>query len=111
LLRSALYISPQKIALGAMRAGFEYYRAFNEDALVNQSKLQIPVLVLAGDLYPAFGGDVPGNPVLNGVKALAENVNGTVVPLSGHWIPEEQPQFVIEQLVNFFEDNTTNTSQ
>jgi hypothetical protein len=35
-----------------MRAGFEYYRAFNEDAeqnkaLVNQSKLQIPVLVLA----------------------------------------------------------------
>jgi catechol 2,3-dioxygenase-like lactoylglutathione lyase family enzyme len=39
-------------APGAMRAGFEYYRAFNEDAeqnkaLVNQSKLQIPVLVLA----------------------------------------------------------------
>ena len=71
-----------------MRAGFEYYRAFPIDAeqnkaLVNESKLQIPVLVLAGDFYPAFGGDVPGNPVLNGVKALAENVNGTVVPLSG----------------------------
>ena len=102
-----MYISPQKIAPGAMRAGFEYYRAFNEDAeqnkaLVNQSKLQIPVLVLAGDLYPAFRGDVPGNPVLNGVKALAENVNGTVVPLSVHWIPEEQPQFVIEQLAKFF---------
>jgi pimeloyl-ACP methyl ester carboxylesterase len=104
-------------APGAMRAGFEYYRAFNEDAeqnkaLVNQSKLQIPVLVLAADFYPAFGGDVPGNPVLNGVKALAENVNGTVVPLSGHWIPEEQPGFVIEQLVNFFGDsNTTNTTE
>jgi pimeloyl-ACP methyl ester carboxylesterase len=104
-------------APGAMRAGFEYYRAFDEDAqqnkaLVNQSKLQIPVLVLAGDIYPiAFGGDVPGNPVLNGVKALAENVNGTVVPLSGHWIPEEQPEFVIEQLVNFFGGNTTNANQ
>jgi pimeloyl-ACP methyl ester carboxylesterase len=102
-------------APGAMRAGFEYYRAFNEDAeqnkeLVNKSKLQIPVLVLAGDFYPAFGGDVPGNPVMKGVKALAENVNGTVVPLSGHWIPEEQPGFVIEQLGNFFGDsNTTNT--
>jgi pimeloyl-ACP methyl ester carboxylesterase len=94
-------------APGAMRAGFEYYRAFNEDAeqnkaLVNQSKLQIPVLVLAGNFYPAFGGDVPGNPVLNGVKALAENVNGTVVPLSGHWIPRGAARFVIEQLAKFF---------
>jgi hypothetical protein len=74
-----------------MRTGFEYYRAFNEDAeqnraLVNESKLQIPVLVLAGDYYPMFGGDVLGKPVLNGVKALVENVSGTVVPLSGHCI-------------------------
>jgi pimeloyl-ACP methyl ester carboxylesterase len=93
----------------AMRAGFEYYRAFNEDAeqnraLVNKSKLQMPVLVLAGDYYPMFGGDVPGNPVLNGVMPLAENVSGTVVPLSGHWIPEEQPQFVIDQLAKFFHE-------
>jgi pimeloyl-ACP methyl ester carboxylesterase len=93
----------------AMRAGFEYYRAFNEDAeqnraLVNKSKLQKPVLVLAGDYYPMFGGDVPGNPVLNGVMPLAENVSGTVVPLSGHWIPEEQPQFVIDQLAKFFHE-------
>lgn len=93
----------------AMRAGFEYYRAFDEDAeqnraLVNKSKLQMPALVLAGDYNPMFGGDVPGNAVLNGVKALAENVSGTVVPLSGHWIPEEQPQFVIEQLAKFFRE-------
>jgi pimeloyl-ACP methyl ester carboxylesterase len=90
-----------------MRSGFEYYRAFSEDAeqnktLVNQSKLQIPVLVLAGDFYPAFGGDVPGNPVLNAVKA--ENVRGTVVPLSGHWSPEEKPEFMIEQLTKFFSE-------
>jgi hypothetical protein len=25
-------------------------------------------------------------------------------PLSGHWIPEEQPQFVIEQLAKFFSE-------
>jgi hypothetical protein len=54
-------------APGEMRAGFEYYRAFDEDAeqnkeLVNKSKLQIPVLVLAGDIYPALEGDLPGNP-------------------------------------------------
>jgi hypothetical protein len=44
------------------------------------------------------------------LMALAANVKGVIVPLSGHWIPEEQPGFVIEQLVNFFGDsNTTNT--
>jgi len=45
---------------------------------------------------------VPGSPVLEGMKLLAQNVNGTVVPLSGHWIPEEQPNFVINMLNNFF---------
>jgi hypothetical protein len=59
---------------------------------------------LFADFYPAFGEDVPGTPVLSRVKALAENVNGTVVPLSGHWIPEEQPEFVIEQLARFFSE-------
>ena len=86
-------------------------QSYNILSIQTRDKLQIPVLVLAGDYYPAFRGDVPGNPVLNGVKALAENVNGTVVPSSGHWILEEQPEFVIEQLVNFFGNNTTNPSQ
>jgi pimeloyl-ACP methyl ester carboxylesterase len=34
-------------------------------------------------------------------------VHGIIFPLSGHWIPEEQPQFVIKQLANFFGKNTT----
>jgi hypothetical protein len=33
---------------------------------------------------------------------LAANVTGVTVPLSGHWIPEEQPDFHIEQLTTFF---------
>ena len=41
-------------------------------------------------------------PVANAVKAIAQNVTGVRVPLSGHWIPEEQPQFVIKQLAKFF---------
>ena len=66
---------------GGMKAGFEYYRAFPIDAIqneeiVNKSKLQTPVLVLAGDYYPTFGGDVPGNPVLEAIKSLAVNVSG-----------------------------------
>ena len=62
----------------------------------------IPVLVLGGDIYPALGGDFPGNFALSSTQALASNLTGVTVPLSGHWIPEEQPQFVMEQLAQFF---------
>ena len=100
---------------GAMRDGFEYYRAFPLDAvqnkaLVNQSKLQVPVLVLEADFYPVFGGAVQGIPVANAVKAIAQNVTGIKVPLSGHWIPEEQPNFVLKQLANFFGGNNAATT-
>ena len=62
----------------------------------------IPVLVLGGDIYPALDGDFPGNFALSSTQALASNVTGVTVPLSGYWIPEEQPQFVMEQLAQFF---------
>lgn len=62
----------------------------------------IPVLVLGGDIYPALDGDFPGNFALSSTQALASNVTGVTVPLSGHWISEEQPQFVMEQLAQFF---------
>ena len=95
-------------APGAMRAGFEYYRAFPEDAEQNKEsakpKLTTPVFVLGGGIYPALGGELPGNFTLNSTQALAANVTGITVPLSGHWIPEEQPQFVIEQLAKFFSE-------
>ena len=45
-----------------------------------------------------------------GMQQLAENVTGIRVPNSGHYIAEEQPQFVINQLSNFFGRNTTNNS-
>ena len=34
----------------------------------------------------------------------ATNVHGIIVPLSGHWISKEQPQFVVEQLAKFFSE-------
>jgi pimeloyl-ACP methyl ester carboxylesterase len=95
-------------APGGMRAGFEYYRAFPINAEQNkelsETKLQMPVLVLGGDIYPALGGNFPGNLALNSTQLLAANVTGITVPLSGHWIPEEQPQLVIEQLAKFFSE-------
>ena len=48
-----------------------------------------------------------------GHKGDVSNVTGIKVPLSGHWIPEEQPQFVIRQLAKFIggSSNSTNTSK
>ena len=71
---------------GGMRAGFEYYRAFSQDAEDNKEsaakgKITMPVLVLSGDIYPALGGDFPGSTTLNSTQALAENVQGVIVPL------------------------------
>ena len=34
----------------------------------------MPVLVLGGDIYPALGGDYPGNLALNSTQALAANM-------------------------------------
>ena len=77
-------------APGGMRAGFEYYR------------LTMPVLALGAGYIPVLGGNVTMPTVVYGMKILAENVTGIKVPNSGHWIPEEQPQFAIKELANFF---------
>ncbi len=86
-------------APGGMRAGFEYYRAFpitEEQNKVHASvKLPMPVL--------ALGGEYAGrNAALTSMKSLATNVSGGIVPLSGHWIAEERPDFLIKELTKFF---------
>jgi pimeloyl-ACP methyl ester carboxylesterase len=94
------------VAPGGLRGSFEHFRAFPMDAQQNKetakSKITTPVLALGGDVYPALGGDIPGNFAYSSLLSLATNVTGITVPLSGHWIPEEQPQFVIDQLFKFF---------
>src|SRR5919112_2455882 len=101
-------------ASGGMRAGFEYYRAIPQDAIQNENysktKLTMPVLALGAGYIPAFGGN-PNTAAENGMKMLAQNVTGIIVPNSGHFIAEEQPQFVINQLSNFFGRNTTNSTR
>jgi len=48
--------------------------------------------------------------LIYGMKQLAQNVTGVVVPNSGHWIPEEQPVFLGKLLNNFFSGNSTTSS-
>ena len=68
------------------------FEAFPADAEQNKEtakvKITTPVLALGGDIYPALGGDYPGNFAYSSLQSLATNVTGVTVPLSGHWIPE-----------------------
>ena len=96
-------------APGGMRAGFEYYRAIPQDAIQNENysktNLTMPVLALGAGYIPAFGGN-PNTAVENGMKMLAQNVTGIIVPNSGHFIQEEQPDVVVKLLSNFFRGNS-----
>jgi pimeloyl-ACP methyl ester carboxylesterase len=81
---------------------FEFYRALPRDAADNQAvlkggKIRMPVLALGGD--KSFGR---GMEVIESLRRVAEDVRGGLVPNSGHWVPEEQPDFVAAQLLDFF---------
>src|SRR5215204_2410490 len=101
-------------APGGMHAGFEYYRAIPQDAIQNEnySKTNLTMLVLAlgAGYIPAFGGN-PNTAAENGMKMLAQNVTGIIVPNSGHFIQEEQPDVVVKLLNNFFSGNSTTSSK
>lgn len=90
------YASP-----GGMTAGFEYYRAFPQDAQDNQElgkkKLTMPVLAL--DEEHGYGGNIAP------METVATNVQGAVVPNSGHWVAEEQPQYLVNQILEFLREN------
>src|SRR6187200_1126608 len=102
-------------APGGMHAGFEYYRAFQQDAIQNmnysKTKLTIPVLALGAGYIPTFGDNITMPTIIYGMKILAQDVQATTVPKSGHFIPEEQPVFLVKSLNNFFSGNPTETSK
>jgi len=83
---------------GGMRAGFEYFRAFEQDAkdfaAFAQTPLPMPMLVLTGE-------KASGEFLIQQGRLVAENVEGIVVRGSGHWLMEEAPGQVIPKLVEF----------
>jgi pimeloyl-ACP methyl ester carboxylesterase len=102
-------------APGGLRAGFEYYRAFPQDAIQNmnysKTKLPMPVLAMGGGYIPVLGGNITMPSIIYGMQKLAQNVQGIKVPNSGHFIPEERPDFVIKQLDNFLSDGGNSTKK
>lgn len=93
---TALYARP-----GAMRAGFAQFAAFDQDAADNQAflthgKLTVPVLALGGE--KSFGLTMA-----QVMTFAADDVNGEVVPDSGHWIMEENPEATIALVRRFLD--------
>src|SRR5438876_6674035 len=77
---------------GRMRAGFEVFRAFPQDAQdfaqFAQTRLTMPMLVLTGE-------KASGEFLIQQGRLVAENVEGVVIKSAGHWLMDESPDQVI----------------
>jgi pimeloyl-ACP methyl ester carboxylesterase len=87
---------------GAMHSGFAQFAAFDQDAIDNQAflakagKLKMPVY--------AIGGEKSFGPMMATVmRFAAENVKEGIVPDSGHWIMEENPQATVTMVRAFLD--------
>jgi pimeloyl-ACP methyl ester carboxylesterase len=93
---AAAYAQP-----GAMKASFEVFHAFEQDAkdfaVFAKTKLTMPMLVLSGE---KAGGQF----LITQGKLVDANVEGVIVPGSGHWLVDEAPDETLPKLVAFFKE-------
>jgi len=88
-------------APGAMRAGIDLFRAFDQDADDNRAALQkdgrlrMPVLGMGG-ASSFFVGKAQEM-----LEEVAEDVRIVSIPECGHWIAEEQPDIFVAELLKF----------
>jgi pimeloyl-ACP methyl ester carboxylesterase len=85
--------------LGGVRGAAAHIRALPTSAAQNcklaENKLPMPVLTIGAQ--NTFGGSIE-----EAATHFAENVTGVVAQQCGHWIPEERPSWLAEQLLAFF---------
>lgn len=92
-LYAAAYAQP-----GGMKAGFEYFRAFERDAAdfakLAETKLTMPVLVLTGE-------KASGTFLIDQAQLVADKVDGRVIAGAGHWLIDEARTPVMAALTDF----------
>jgi pimeloyl-ACP methyl ester carboxylesterase len=92
---AALYAKPH-----AMHDAFEQFGAFGQDAVDNKAllasrgKISMPVLAIGAE--KSFGSAMADD-----MRFAASNVTVGIVPASGHWIMEENPQATIRLVSEF----------
>jgi pimeloyl-ACP methyl ester carboxylesterase len=85
---------------GAMHAGFAQFAAFDQDAADNRAwlatgaRLRMPLLAVGGE--KSFGTTMAAV-----MRAAATDVREGIIPDSGHWIMEENPQATITLVRGF----------
>ena len=83
---------------GGMRAGFQYFKAFEQDAAdfaeLSKTKLDMPFLVLTGE-------KASGPFLIEQARLVANKVDGKIIPGSGHWLMEEATAQVLPLIVDF----------
>jgi pimeloyl-ACP methyl ester carboxylesterase len=90
-----LYAKPH-----AMHDAFEQFAAFTQDAADNKAllaangKLSMPVLAIGAE--KSFGSGMADE-----LRFVASDVTGAIVPDSGHWIMEENPQATVQLVTGF----------
>ena len=86
---------------GVLTSSLEYYRTYYENAEIiaelSQTQLPMPVLALGGE---RSAGDLS----LISMQLVAENVTGGTIEGAGHWVIQEQPAVVLEELLTFLSE-------
>lgn len=88
----------------AMHSGFAQFAAFDQDAADNRAwlatgaRLRMPVLAVGGE--KSFGATMA---VV--MRAAATDVREGIIPASGHWIMEENPQATITLVRDFLTES------
>jgi pimeloyl-ACP methyl ester carboxylesterase len=83
-----------------MHDAFEQFGAFSQDAADNKAllamggKINMPVFAIGAEKF--FGKGMADE-----MRFAASNVTGGIVPNSGHWIMEENPQATIKLVTDF----------
>ncbi|MEI9430616.1 alpha/beta fold hydrolase [Mesorhizobium sp. Cs1299R1N3] len=85
----------------SLQAGFDWYRAFPEDAKVNAARpakpIAVPVLYLRGAAESGAIGDY-----VDGLRAAGlSNVEGDIIAGSGHFVADENPEALAARLARF----------
>jgi len=92
---AALYARPH-----TMHDAFEQFGALRQDAADNKAllakggKITMPVFAIGAEKF--FGKNMADH-----MQFAASNVTGGIVPNSGHWIMEENPQATIKLVTDF----------
>lgn len=98
-LARSVYL-PHFTGAQGLRGGFQHYGLLVEDGRSNRDefkeRLPMPTLVLNGDR------GLPQEPLLSGVRQIAERVEAGLIPNAAHTYAHDNPQATADRLVGFF---------